>query len=185
MYIFGYGSLMNEASRTLTGHTGRSVPAVVHGMIRSWSKIDDTYKASPVAVVRGDGEVNGVLLEVDDMALKEFDIREAGYHRVELRSEQIECLDRYEPQGPVWIYIVEEANAPCTNSPIVMSYVDTVLAGCLEISDTFARHFVEHTQGWHHPLKNDRDNPVYSRVAGVESHHQERIDELIACWITD
>ncbi|WP_375750496.1 gamma-glutamylcyclotransferase family protein [Vibrio sp. HN007] len=185
MYIFGYGSLMNEASRTLTGHTGHAIPAVVHGMVRSWSKIDDSYRASPVAVVEGEGQVNGVLLEIDDIALKEFDVREAGYHRIKLKPEQIECVEAFDSEKPIWIYVVNEASAPCHNVPIVMSYVDTVLAGCLEISDAFAKHFVEHTQGWHHPLKNDRDNPVYSRVAGVESHHQNRVDELIACWITD
>lgn len=185
MYIFGYGSLMNKASRMLTGHTGRSVPAIVHGMVRSWSKIDDTYRVSPVAVVEGDGEVNGVLLEVDDIALEEFDLREAGYHRIQVSPDNIECEDGFNTDQPVWIYVVNESNAPCLNSPIVMSYVDTVLAGCLEISDAFARHFVEHTQGWHHPLENDRESPVYKRVAGVEPHHQERIDELIACWVTN
>lgn len=187
MYIFGYGSLMNDASRKLTGHTGLAIPAVAHGLVRHWCKVDDTYKVSPLAVIEGEGQVNGVLLEVDSVALADFDRREAGYKRVAVKAEHIECLDpsnKIPASCDIWIYVVDEAHPPCINVPIVMSYVDTVLAGCLEISDAFAKHFVEHTIGWHYPVKNDRNNPIYQRIAGVKPEHCEKIDQLLALQLS-
>ena len=69
MYIFGYGSLMNSASRQLTGQTGQAIPVIVQGLVRHWGKIDDSYIMSPLVVQRGDSEVNGVLLHVSDTEL--------------------------------------------------------------------------------------------------------------------
>lgn len=69
MYIFGYGSLINSASRRLTGQTGRAIPASATGLVRYFGKIDDSYILSPLVVHQGDGKINGVLLEIDEVAL--------------------------------------------------------------------------------------------------------------------
>lgn len=69
MYIFGYGSLINAASRQLTGQTGEAIPVIAHGLVRYWGKVDDSYILSPLVVNRGESQVNGVLLEIDDRAL--------------------------------------------------------------------------------------------------------------------
>jgi hypothetical protein len=61
----------------------------------------------------------------------------------------------------------------------MQSYVDTVLAGCLEVSHAFAEHFVDHTIGWQHAKENDRHQPKYGNLAGVQVHHYEVIDNLI------
>ncbi|MGF1709110.1 gamma-glutamylcyclotransferase [Vibrio kagoshimensis] len=186
MYIFGYGSLMNSSSRQLTGQTGAAIPAIVHGLVRHWSKIDDSYVLSPLVVNKGQGQVNGVLLKVDDEALDEFDIRERGYHRIKLSPEQIELnidskshTEAFDSQQAIWVYINDEVIAPCEQSPIVQSYVDTVMAGCLEVSEKFAEHFVTHTKGWHHPFENDRHQPKYNKLAGVAEHHHSVIDGLL------
>lgn len=180
MYIFGYGSLMNSASRQLTGNTGRALPATVHGLVRYWGKIDDSYVISPLVVNHGDGEVNGVLLEIDAAALADFDRRERGYQRIALKAEQIETEHPFDHTQDIWVYITEQHQPPCERSPIVQTYVDTVLAGCLEVSESFARHFVQHTVGWHHPLENDRHSPKYGNLAGVSPAHHARIDALLA-----
>jgi len=73
---------MNSHSRQLTGQTGSAIPVIAHGLVRSWGKIDDTYTISPLVVNTGEGQVNGVLLEIDDAALVEFDRRESGYQRL-------------------------------------------------------------------------------------------------------
>ncbi|MDN3614993.1 gamma-glutamylcyclotransferase family protein [Vibrio gallaecicus] len=186
MYIFGYGSLMNSSSRQLTGQTGAAIPVIVHGLVRHWSKIDDSYVLSPLVVNKGQGQVNGVLLKVDDEALDEFDIRERGYHRVKLSPEQIELnidsknhAEAFDSQQAIWVYINDEVIAPSEQSPIVQSYVDTVMAGCLEVSEKFAEHFVTHTKGWHHPFENDRHQPKYNKLAGVAEHHHSVIDGLL------
>lgn len=180
MYIFGYGSLMNSASRQLTGQTGRAIPVIAHGLVRYWGKIDDSYTLSPLAADTGEGQVNGVLLEIEGMALADFDRRERGYHRVRLTPNQIECDQPFDHHMPIWVYIKSQPEPPCESMPIVQTYVDTVLAGCLEVSEAFARHFVEHTLGWHHPMINDRLAPKYGNLAGVREEHYPAIDALIA-----
>lgn len=180
MYIFGYGSLINAASRQLTGQTGQAIPAIAHGLVRYWGKIDDSYSLSPLVVNRGEGQVNGVLLDIEPAALEEFDRRERGYHRVAIDAEQIETEHHFERGQTIWVYVKDTPEPPCSLSPIMQTYVDTVLAGCLNVSAQFARHFVEHTVGWHFPLENDRQAPKYGNLAGVEAHHQPVIDALLA-----
>ncbi len=183
MYIFGYGSLINAASRQRTGQTGRAVPAIAHGFQRSWGKVDGSYQLSPLVVSPGDGSCNGVVIEVPDQELVEFDRRERGYHRVEVSLDQLELTDTLSLKRPVWIYIKNDAEDPCVNHPIMQTYVDTVMAGCLSISDAFAQHFVDNTFGWHHPLKNDRHEPKYGNLAGVTDNHRGEIDRLLGLAI--
>ncbi|NRB66409.1 MAG: gamma-glutamylcyclotransferase [Vibrio sp.] len=179
IYIFGYGSLMNSASRQLTGKTAQALPAIVHGFKRYWGKVDDSYILSPLVVNKGEGLVNGVLLEISEDELSEFDVRERGYHRVEVPHSQLECDNPFHANDQVWMYIKDNPEPPCNLSPIMQTYIDTVLAGCLEISEQFAKQFIEHTIGWHFPREDDRHAPKYGNLAGVEEHHYPVIDKLI------
>ncbi len=147
--------------------------------MRYWGKVDDSYILSPLVVNEGEGQVNGVLLEVNHQALTEFDRRERGYHRIQIRPEQIETDISFNPDHEIWVYVKSDPLPPCTLSPIMQSYVDTVLAGCLEVSHAFAEHFVRHTIGWQHAKENDRHQPKYGNLAGVQDHHYELIDNLI------
>ncbi len=179
-YIFGYGSLMNSASRQLTGQTSAAIPATAHGFKRYWGKVDDSYILSPLVVNRGEGSVNGVVLQVSDSGLAEFDRRERGYHRVSIAPDKLDCEQTFTSQDTVWVYIKDAPEPPCSLSPIMQTYVDTVLAGCLEISEQFAKQFVEQTVGWHFPLENDRHQPKYGNLAGVKPEHHNTIDALVA-----
>ncbi|NVD05935.1 gamma-glutamylcyclotransferase [Vibrio sp. JPW-9-11-11] len=179
-YIFGYGSLMNSASRQLTGQTSTAVPSTAHGFTRYWGKVDDSYILSPLVVDKGQGQVNGVVLEVDEQGLAEFDRRERGYHRVVINAQQLDTPLALTRQDTVWVYIKDNPEPPCSLSPIMQTYVDTVLAGCLEISEQFAKQFVEHTVGWHFPLENDRHQPKYGNLAGVSPQHHAAIDALVS-----
>ncbi|WP_104401510.1 gamma-glutamylcyclotransferase family protein [Vibrio penaeicida] len=179
MYIFGYGSLINPESRKLTGQTGNAYPAIVCGFNRHWSKMDGSYQISPLVVTRGEGRLNGVLIEIDHAELVEFDKREAGYHRVKVPVSEFVSEHALDSNGEIWMYVKDDTTPPCSHTPIMQSYVDTVLAGCLSISTQFAEHFIQSTLGWHHPLENDRHQPKYGRIAGVESHHLSLIDNLV------
>ncbi|GHA52175.1 gamma-glutamylcyclotransferase family protein [Photobacterium aphoticum] len=184
MYIFGYGSLINHHSRQLTGQTRGAIPATVEGLQRHWGKVNGNYQIAPLVAALGDGQCNGVLVQVDDAGLACFDQRERGYERVQLDPSQVvaQCnvdVD-FEPQRPIWVYTRTSLTPPCSVWPIMQTYVDTVMAGCLSISEQFAREFVETTQGWHYPLENDRHQPKYGNHAGVESAHITQIDRLLA-----
>ncbi|MGR5061470.1 gamma-glutamylcyclotransferase family protein [Photobacterium sp. DNB22_13_2] len=179
MYIFGYGSLINHASRLLTGQAKEAQPATVNGLQRYWGKVDSTYHISPLVAAPGEGVCNGVLVRVDEKALQQFDHREKGYRRIELDPTQLESFQPIEGHLPVWVYTKTDHEPPCHIQPIMQTYVDTVLAGCLSISSSFAKTFVDTTQGWHHPLENDRHEPKYGNHAGVRDEHLARIDQLL------
>lgn len=180
MYIFGYGSLINSASRHLTGQTGRAIAANATGLVRYFGKIDESYTLSPLVVHPGEGQINGVLLEIDENALAEFDRRERGYQRIALPAERIQTHDLFDAHAPIWIYITEHHQPPCNQSPIAQTYIDTVLSGCLEFSQAFAEQFIAQTLGWQHPLTNDRHAPIYTNLAGVNPEHHALIDQLVA-----
>ncbi|PKF49868.1 gamma-glutamylcyclotransferase family protein [Enterovibrio nigricans] len=181
MYIFGYGSLINEASRQLTGETGNAIPAIVSGLERHWGKTGSPVM-SHLVVREGAGLCNGVLIHVNDDLLEVFDIREAGYQRVKLDAEKIKILDEtIQLDGPVFVYVTDDVVSPCHVQPIAQSYVDTVLAGCLRYSAEFAQSFIQSTHGWDYPRMNDRDKPVYQRVAGVRKEDRARIDQFLHC----
>ncbi|HYF26221.1 MAG TPA: gamma-glutamylcyclotransferase family protein [Baekduia sp.] len=105
--VFAYGSL--------TGLPGR--PAVLPGARRTWGVAMDnrqaipgykrfldpaTGEAPPVHVAfadleDGDGDVDGVLLEVDAAGLRTLDARERNYERIDVSH-------RFDGAGRVWTY---------------------------------------------------------------------------------
>ena len=178
-YIFGYGSLMNSASRKLTGQTSEAIPATVDGLRRYWGKVGDNNTLSPLVVSQGQGKVNGVILQINDQELHEFDVRENGYQRIPLEHTCITSQLTLSTNDIVWIYTKDHSEPPCTLSPIMQTYVDTVLSGCLEISEDFAKQFIKQTIGWNFPIENDRLDPKYKNYAGVEKHHYPLIDKLV------
>ncbi len=181
MYIFGYGSLINKYSRNRTGNTGKSYPVLVNGLQRAWGNVDGSYPIAPLVVKPGKGVCNGVLIEVDEQGLRDFDQREHGYQRIQISAEQIELLENTDLTitEPVWVYINTRALSPCEQYPITQTYVDTVIAGCLSVSYQFAEMFVATTSGWQHPYCNDRHKPKYGNLAGVDDNARELIDLLI------
>lgn len=181
MYIFGYGSLINTCSRNRTGNTGKSYPVLVHGLQRAWGNVDGSYPIAPLVVKPGKGVCNGVLIEVDEQGLRDFDQREHGYQRIQISAEQVELLEHtgLALAEPIWVYINTRAQDPCEQYPITQTYVDTVIAGCLSVSYQFAEMFVATTSGWQHPYCNDRHQPKYGNLAGVDDKARELIDLLI------
>mmetsp|Transcript_5978 Transcript_5978/g.7758 ORF Transcript_5978/g.7758 Transcript_5978/m.7758 type:complete len:255 (-) Transcript_5978:13-777(-) len=97
----------------------------------------------------------------------------------------------------VWVYIPKQTKAPTKDHPIVQSYVDTILRGCMEMGgEAFAEEFLKTTAGWHPEEWNathyddddqvsavwvdDRSDPIYPR--GDPDHfrkHGPAYDELM------
>ncbi|OUS23155.1 gamma-glutamylcyclotransferase ['Osedax' symbiont bacterium Rs2_46_30_T18] len=170
-FIFGYGSLINSISRTVTGETGAAVAVKVKGFDRHWSRISTAYGMSSVVVVANPlGACNGVLVEIDEAELSNFDIREGGYQRVLVDSSQVEFyqqsldLSAARSEIKIWLYQADKVVDPCSSYPIAFSYLDVILSGCLEYSQEFCSDFVQLTKGWQHETLNDRLAPRYPRV---------------------
>ena len=177
-----------------------------------------------------------VLLPVTSEQLLLFDERERGYDRLPVPVSHVEkvpflessyydriiscetvkqlLLEDHESDSSstngvnadIWIYEPIDFCPPSREKPIVQTYVDTILRGCLSISEEFAADFLRTTRGWSsmeelgldHDEKenihdneskntsdnvhwvNDRDDPVYLRGdQGYILEHAAKLDLLL------
>ena len=188
-YIVGYGSLMNTASRRRTAPgAGPGVPVRVRGYERRWIArgSDIGFSATYLGVVPAPGgRLNAILYRVaDDAEVLATDARERGYCRRSLQPDQVEWLvEAPRPEGEVWIYEIrpERRQPPSRRWPIVQSYVDIFLSGCLDLEARFglvgfAAECLRSTRGWSRHWVNDRVHPrrpfIHQPMAG-------RIDRLL------
>jgi hypothetical protein len=218
-FIFGYGSLLCSHSRavTLPEHAQAVVtPVAVKGVERVWSKRTDRMTAMGIRFNSAASTI-GILLPVTMQDIQAFDVREQGYDRIELRLSDIDRVpflneEHYKEQDhqtflhakeknarhavKVWVYIQKENLPPTERYPIVQSYVDTILRGCLTVGgEEFARDFIRSTKGWHPDdfsdssdgsdsdmgdgdvmWVNDRRTPVYLR--GDPTYMREHANAL-------
>ena len=114
-------------------------------------------------------DINGVLFRVPSDEMANFDRREQGYERVALpldmivfRPEQREFHSQTRFQltktDRIWIYVPLPSHTMYAdeNHPLLQSYVDTVLRGCLEWGgEDFAEQFILSTGGWGQYFLND------------------------------
>lgn len=205
-FVFGYGSLICPVSRSLTAPSlakKTATPVVVKNVERTWAKNCWAMTAMGVRF-KDDARCVGVLLPVNKRELKQFDLREYGYDRVPLYLgdvEEVPFLDEAHYEGPehevffkakerkhairVWMYMQQETDPPSDDAPIVQSYVDTILRGCLTISEEFADEFVTATKGWtageldEDESKSDKDSPETVAVCS------SKVIESEVHWIND
>ncbi len=178
-YLFGYGSLINNRSRAKTGVTGTAFPVRIAGYARAWNMPSGpgTYLGVRSAKTGG---CNGLLCAVSDQELLRFDVRERGYRRESVSRSALEMLvPETLDSFPIWTYVIDTPRKPTIMAPILQSYVDVVLDGCLVLGEDFAREFLRTTSGWEHPWQNDRSEPRYLR-ADANLPSLDRIDELLA-----
>ncbi|MEN3332733.1 MAG: hypothetical protein V7641_2098 [Blastocatellia bacterium] len=189
-FIFGYGSLVESKSRERTSPTAKDAsPVNVVGIQRGWFDQTPGYSLSTTflgAVSDPDFECNGVIFKVTQQQLDAFDQREAGYTRKSIDQNNITMLDGTEapPEGDIWFYASREKRYASPKFPIVQSYVDICLNGCLELEAKypeakkaeFAKLFLKSTRDWSKYWVNDR---IYPRRAFIYSPNANTIDGLI------
>lgn len=164
-YIFGYGSLINSESRARTGDTGAAIAVRVKGIQREWNFAAKTNRMTALGIREEPNSVaNGVIFHVPKDQLNLFDNRERGYKRKVLSTDCITVVQNTElPVGNYWTYFTKHPQQPSIQCPILQSYIDVVLTGCLEFGDSFAIEFVRTTSYWNGPIENDRQRPRYVR----------------------
>jgi ChaC-like protein len=178
-YVFGYGSLLERASRTRTNPDAVGAwPARVTGYSRGWYHQIAHYVGSTctfLGAVEDKGKfMNGVIYRVAD--IESTKKREVGYTAIALKSHEIEMLDGAgafeEGKGAnVYIFVsnpdsISKTKAPTAECPMVQSYVDICINGCLEIDaiyratkGSFTQEFISSTTGWNANWVNDRIYP--------------------------
>ncbi|WP_343039018.1 gamma-glutamylcyclotransferase family protein [Paraburkholderia bonniea] len=194
-FIFGYGSLINSASRNATASKPiAAIPVRVStafGYIRSWN--DRSPSGFTALGLRRPlpGEqamtINGVLYPVEGNDMAAFDAREKGYVRVEVPRHDIEAISwqRLPERGRIWVYIPDMAGQepgtglPSADAryPLLESYVDVVVEGGLEFGEAYARELIETTQGWSAFWLNDR---LRARRPWVADKDYQAVDTLLA-----
>ena len=200
--VFGYGSLICPDSRALTAPSvadRQAIPVNVQNVERTWAKKSLRGMTSMGVRFRQGAECVGVLVPVNDDELSQFDEREVGYDRFELQPEDILPIpflddEHYEntflatgEQPPqIWVYVQQDPVPASENHPIVQSYVDIILRGCLGISEEFAQEFMRTTKGWDPAeLSDDDSSRSDETVASDSDESKEDIGNDEVVWIDD
>jgi hypothetical protein len=189
-YIFGYGSLIERQSRMATWPSAEfASPVVVKGVARGWFDQTDVPSWSPTylgGIADEGAECNGVIFRVTPSEFNSYSQRETGYRPTEIDPSQITMLDGSSaaPDGDIWYFANTRKRLPSAEHPIVQSYVDVCLDGCLEMEAmyprakqaNFAERFIRTTGDWRPPWINDR---IYPWRPFVHVPRAWAIDELI------
>lgn len=193
-FIFGYGSLINSASRNSTA--GKMSPAIpvrvsaAFGFVRTWNDRSRSGFTALGLRKAGPGEraatINGVIYAAGAGEIAKFDLREAGYARVEVPREDVEALSwqRMPETGRIWVYVPMRPGGepgvglPAANAefPMLESYIDVVVEGGLEYGPDFARELIETTFDWSDYWLNDRE---LARRPWVHDPESSKVDELL------
>ena len=174
-HFFGYGSLVNTATH--------DYPVARAARLRGWRRVWVRSMARPVtflSVHRVDGAViDGLVARVPGGDWAALDEREAAYARVALGSGDLDPAHA----GDVSVYeALPHLIGPSSDEhPILLSYVDTVVAGFRQVfGDEGAARFFDTTDGWAAPVLNDRDAPRYPRSTPTTMAIRDFVDDRLA-----
>ena len=170
-FVVGYGSLMQERSREATtprAKDGRPIDLV--GFRRGFfaQGAMPGFNTVFLGVVPSEqSEINAVLFEVPPDEIPALDDREYFYCRVLVPPSAVTMVDgSATPVGQTWIYVNlgSSLGLASEETPLVQSYVDVFLSGCLELEDEFgvtgfAERCVRTTTDWSPHWVNDRQFP--------------------------
>jgi hypothetical protein len=190
-YIIGYGSLMQDESRKRTSPQAEAAhPIEVSGYLRGWFA-----KGSPVGfsttflgvLPDTNSRLNAVIYRIEMNELRATDLREASYCRKRVPFADIKILEKNSfklADGQAWIYVnpPETAVVPSVRFPIVQSYVDIFVSGCMEQEQRyelkgFAEQCLTTTNDWSTHWVNDRPFP---RRPFISQPKASQIDSLLS-----
>lgn len=190
-YVIGYGSLMQYDSRKRTSPgAGPAHPVEISGYRRGWFARGKAvgFGATYLGVLPDrESRLNAVIYRVDPADLAATDRREASYCRSSVAAPDIKPLEGgYLPpqDAQAWIYVSrpQSVATPDPRNPIVQSYVDIFVSGCLEqeqrlgLAD-FSRECLATTAGWSEHWVNDR---IYPRRPFIFQPRAAQIDSLLS-----
>ncbi len=189
-YIFGYGSLVQTESRTRTVPSAQfASPVIARGISRGWYDQIGGPSWNPTylgAVADTNATTNGVIYPVSAADLEADNQREVGYRPTRIDPTAITMLDGSQaaPDADIWYYANVEKKPVSAAHPIVQSYVDICIDGCLEIEAAyplakaagFAVQFIKTCTDWQIPWVNDR---IYPWRPTIYMARANQIDALL------
>lgn len=192
-YIIGYGSLINKKSRFRSLERNiEAYPILLKKFERGWFSpgnsvgFDTTYLG---ITENKTAKLNAIFFEVTEVDINILDKRERVYCRHQVTPKQFTLLapaaTPYKTKSQFWIYSSLETSknhsTPTTKLPIVQSYVDIFLTGCLNIGKQFqlpdfAKNCIRTTRYWSTHWVNDR---IYPQRPFIYQKNAYEIDRLI------
>ena len=175
-YFFGYGSLVNRRTHDFPG----ARKACVTGWRRAWRK--SPLRQRPFLTVLPDpgSEVLGLVAMVPGADWRALDEREHAYTRRDVTETVTHEVGR---AVEVALYALPDGahEDPGDEHPLVLSYIDSVVQGYLrEYGIDGVGHFFATTSGWHVPVLDDRDHPVYARAQRLSGGERGIVDAGLA-----
>jgi cation transport regulator ChaC len=201
-YVFGFGSIMDTSTHATWQTSEASSPMLgsvatiskSFGYQRQWNFRSSTGFTA-LGVSKADREeerynINGVLFQVPTDEMPNFDRREAGYERVSVPLQMLtfhsdicgthkQAHFNLTQNDRIWIYIPLASHTMYAdeNHPLLQSYVDTVMRGCLEWGgESMAEEFLSTTGGWSCHFLNDTPS---SRRPWLHRKEYNTIDALL------
>ncbi|NCU69677.1 MAG: gamma-glutamylcyclotransferase [Candidatus Fonsibacter ubiquis] len=158
-YIIGYGSLMERESRMITNPQAHRVePVLVRGFQRVWGQNGGNYKTTFLTLIeKKDAKLNAIFYSVNIENLLKTDQRERSYCRIKVDEKNLDFYGRKvnSKDANFWIYAAtpDRLKKPSATHPIVQSYVDIFINGCLQTEEEFklqgfAKDCVQLTSDW-------------------------------------
>lgn len=194
-YIVGYGSLMNTQSKHMTDpDAGEGLPVWIKGFKRGWfarSNVPGLNTTFLGIVADPHGEMNAAIYPLPAHDLGKYDQREFIYCRQRVMPAQVRSLTATAvAKGQVWIYVSTPASIKLPNAgfPLVESYVDIFLAGCLQMEKQyhlkgFAAQCITTTHDWSKYWLNDRNGRIYQRYPQHYQPDAVAIDHVLLTQI--
>ncbi len=157
-YLIGYGSLMQSKSRQRTLKVATDVyPIMIKGFERTWGIHGGHYKTTFLTLIKNPKlSLNAIYYYTNNEEIQKTDQRESGYCRIQIAKKNISPLGLSRlPLGTYWVYAQKNNSVqlPTTQYPIVQSYVDIFIDGCMNVAQryqlkSFSKQCVTHTTGW-------------------------------------
>ncbi|MDR9483305.1 MAG: gamma-glutamylcyclotransferase family protein [Salibaculum sp.] len=173
--FFGYGSLVNLATHDYAD----PFPAKLRGWRRVW-KHSSRRPVAFLSVEPAKGaEILGMLAHVPGGDWSALDRREQAYLRRDVTDRVIH--DRPRRQTAVYEAARGHIGPPSTEHPILLSYLDVVVQGYLNLQGRDgAAHFFATTAGLDGPIVDDRAAPLYPRHQTLSRAERRLVDTALA-----
>jgi cation transport protein ChaC len=179
--FFGYGSLVNADTRPTDAV---AIPISINGWIRQWRHCLSTEfgKVCALTVSPASTKILGALVLSDTNAIMSIDQREIGYRRERLELSKI-AWQHESAIEEAYIYVSTQPYYRWGDEeyPILRSYLDCVLSGYLRtFGEAGVTAFIESTEGWECPIRDDRLAPLYPRSVLLTNEERETIAAILA-----
>lgn len=181
--------MQEQSKKEEDSRAGNNVPIILKGFERGWIEpdYDIPFRTTYLGIKPHPGyQINAVYFKINNLdSIARYDKREDTYCRISVSPKQITTLSTTQlPQGQYWIYIPQRVknHIPSRELPLVQSYVDIFLSGCLQLEakyqlKDFAKNCIKTTTHWSEFWVNDRQKP---RVSSEYIKEIGKVDPLLA-----